>query len=77
MPDSVGADYLGVEMIAKVAKSKTMWFAYLLAVLGVVETQYKLIESYVPEEYRGLVFVVIASMVAALRIVTTQALTDK
>ncbi|MDZ4058175.1 MAG: hypothetical protein U1D69_14680 [Polynucleobacter sp.] len=77
MPDSVGADYLGVEMIAKVAKSKTMWFAYLLAVLGVVETQYKLIESYVPEEYRGLVFVVIASVVAALRIVTTQALTEK
>ncbi|MDP3273457.1 hypothetical protein [Limnobacter sp.] len=64
-------------MIAKVAKSKTMWFAYLLAVLGVVETQYKLIESYVPEEYRGLVFVVIASVVAALRIVTTQALTEK
>ena len=77
MPDSVGADYLGVEMIAKVAKSKTMWFAYLLAILGVVETQYKLIESYVPEEYRGLVFVIIASVVAALRIVTTQALTEK
>lgn len=77
MPDSVGADYLGVEMIAKVAKSKTMWFAYLLAVLGVVETQYKLIESFVPEEYRGLVYVAIASVVAALRIVTTQALTEK
>lgn len=59
------------------AKSKTMWFAYLLAILGVVETQYNLIESYVPEEYRGLVFVVIASAVAALRIVTTKALTEK
>lgn len=77
MPDCVGATYPGVEMIAKVAKSKTMWFAYLLAILGVVETQYKLIESFVPEEYRGLVFVVIASVVAALRIVTTQALTEK
>lgn len=64
-------------MIAGASKSKTMWFAYGLAVLGVMETQYKLIEQYIPEEYRGLTYVAIGAAVAVLRIVTTKALAEK
>lgn len=66
-----------MKILSKLAKSKTMLFAYALAVLGVVETQYKLVEQFVPEEYRGAVFVVIGAVVAALRVVTTQPLSDK
>lgn len=66
-----------MNIFTKVAKSKTLLFAYVLAVLGVVETQYSLIEKFVPEEYRGLVFVGIGAVVAMLRVVTTQALSEK
>lgn len=66
-----------MDKIKGAVRSKTMWFAYGLAVLGVVETQYKLIEHFIPEEYRGLAFVVIGAVVGVLRIKTTQALAEK
>lgn len=64
-------------MIKGALKSKTMQFSMALAVLGVLETQYRMVENFVPEEYRGLVFVGIGVITAVLRVVTTEALSEK
>lgn len=64
-------------MIKGAMKSKTIQFSLALAVLGVLETQYRLLETFIPEEYRGLVFIGIGMATAILRVVTTEALSEK
>lgn len=58
-------------------KSKTMWFAAALAVLGVLELQAALVRDLVGAENFGLVMLGISVASALLRIVTTQALSEK
>ena len=57
-------------------KSKTIAFSILLAALGAVELQMHLIQGYLGEYY-GVAYIAIAVIVATLRVVTTQALSDK
>lgn len=59
-----------------VRRSKTMIFAAVLAALGAVEQSRALLEPYL-KEYAGLVFVVIAVVIAILRVVTTQSIVAK
>lgn len=66
-----------MDSIKGAVRSKTMWFAYVLTVLGVVETQFELIKHYIPEEYRGLTYVAIGVAVAVLRTITTRPLTER
>lgn len=63
--------------LKKAHKSKTIQIAALIAVLGVAETQFHLIESAIPEQYRGLVLVGVGMVMAYLRVITTTSLDDK
>lgn len=65
------------QKLKKAHKSKTIQFAAALAVLGVIETQFHLVESLVPEQYRGLILVGVGMAVAYLRVVTTTSLDNK
>lgn len=58
-------------------KSKTLWFALILAVLGVIQTMTSAFEPFMSAKVYGLFTVVVAVVVAVLRILTTQAVTDK
>ena len=54
-------------------KSKTMWFSVMVAVLGALEAN----SQVIPVEYRGQALIVIAGVVAMLRILTTTSLDAK
>jgi uncharacterized membrane protein len=54
-------------------KSKTLWFAVALAVLGAIEMQSQII----PAEYRGHIMILIAGISAVLRVLTTIPLSEK
>jgi hypothetical protein len=64
-------------MMRSALKSKTLWFSVSLAVLGVLEQQFSLVEHLLPEEYRGLALIGVGVTVAVLRIVTTESVLDK
>ena len=58
-------------------KSKTMWFALALAVLGVIEMQAKVFAPYLTPEMFGLFNILIGVAVAVLRVLTTVPLSEK
>lgn len=58
-------------------KSKTMWFAFALVVLGFVQTNLPAFQALVPTEFQGLFAMVVGLIVAALRMQTDTALSDK
>jgi hypothetical protein len=59
-----------------VLKSKTINFAAILAVLGVVEANFQVLQPFLGEHY-GTLLVVIGAITAGLRVVTTQPLKEK
>jgi hypothetical protein len=58
-------------------KSKTLWFAALLAVGGILEQSQALVTQLVGQQNTGLVMLVISVVVAVLRVITTQPLSQK
>jgi hypothetical protein len=58
-------------------KSKTLWFAVLLAVGGILEQSQALVTQLVGQQNTGIVMLVISVIVAALRAITTQPLSQK
>ena len=58
-------------------KSKTIWFAILLAVGGIIEQSQSVITQLVGPQNTGLIMLVISIIVAVLRIVTTQPISAK
>lgn len=58
-------------------KSKTIWFAILLAVGGILEQSQSVITQLVGLQNTGLIMLVISIIVAVLRIVTTQPISAK
>lgn len=60
-----------------ILKSKTLRFAVLLAVLGVLEQSQALVTQLVGQQNTGLVMLVISVVVAVLRVITTQPLSQK
>lgn len=58
-------------------KSKTMWFALALAVLGVIEMNVKFFTAYMTPELFGVFSISISIIVAVLRIFTTLPLSEK
>jgi hypothetical protein len=58
-------------------KSKTIWFAILLAVGGILEQSQSVITQLVGPQNTGLIMLVISIIVAVLRIVTTQPISAK
>ena len=58
-------------------KSKTMWFAFALAVLGAVMELFPYVQSLLEPKFYGATFFIIGIVVAILRFITTQPLSDK
>jgi len=58
-------------------KSKTMWFALLLVVLGFVADNFSYVQNIIDPEYYGVSYIAIGVVVAVLRFVTTKPLEDK
>lgn len=58
-------------------KSKTLWFAFILAMFGVVESQVGVFQQFIGEKYFGLFTLGVSMVVAWLRFITTQPLADK
>lgn len=57
-------------------KSKTLWFNIVVAVLGIIEMNFSVLQPYLGEHY-GIMFMFIAVVNVILRTVTTTSLKDK
>lgn len=55
-------------------KSKTMWFALALVILGALMDNLSYIRNLIDPQYYGLVAIAIGIIVAILRFVTTDAI---
>jgi len=61
----------------RMRKSKTMWFAFALAVLGAAMELFPYVQSLLEPKFYGAAFFTIGLIVAVLRFLTTQPLSDK
>ena len=64
-------------MLRKMRRSKTMIFALLLVVLGVVYDNFSYIQNVIDPAYYGITYIVIGVVVAVLRFVTVKPLDEK
>lgn len=67
----------GLFMFSGSLRSKTIWFALALAVLGVIEMNLGLLAPYMSQLTFGLFSIVVGVGVAVLRAITTMPLEDK
>ena len=67
----------GLFMFEGSTKSKTMWFALGLAVLGVVEMNLGIFEPYMTRTWFGAFSIAVGIAVAVLRVITTMPLDEK
>ena len=58
-------------------KSKTMWFALALVVLGFVADNFNYVQNVIDPRYYGISYIAIGVFVAILRYITTTSLDDK
>jgi hypothetical protein len=63
--------------ITRICMSKTLLFSMLLAVLGTLQASLDIFTPYLTPQTMGFVTLAIGVAVAILRVVTTQALSDK
>ena len=61
----------------RATRSKTMWFSFLLVVLGVVYDNFSYVQNIIDPRFYGISLIVIGILVAVLRFVTTMPLDDK
>ena len=64
-------------MIQQILRSKTMMFALALAILGVLQASMDVFTPYLTPQASGLLTVLLGLLVAILRVLTTQKLSDK
>lgn len=55
-------------------KSKTMWFALALVILGALMDNLSYLQSIIDPQYYGLIMIGIGIIVAILRFITTDAI---
>lgn len=72
-------NFLGgcMDTMKQVLKSRTMMFALALAILGAVETQAHLFSKHMTPELFGLFNILLAVVIAVLRVLTTVPLNEK
>ena len=58
-------------------KSRTMWFSFLLVVLGALLDNFSYLQNVIDPKYYGVILVVIGVVVAILRFITTQPMSEK
>jgi len=56
------------------AKSRTMWFSFLLVVFGALLDNFSYLQSIIDQKYYGILLVGIGIIVAILRFLTTKPL---
>ena len=61
----------------KAMKSKTLWFAFALAILGVLEMNLGIFEPYMTRTWFGVFTLLVGMAVALLRVLTTMPLEEK
>mgnify|MGYP003353800697 CR=1 FL=1 len=61
----------------KMQKSKTMWFALALVVLGIIYDNFSYVQNIIDPAYYGISYIVIGVVVAVLRFYTVKPLEDK
>lgn len=64
-------------MLKQFAKSKTMIFAVLLAILGVLQTSMEVFTPYISSQSVGILTLLVGCAVAVLRVVTHTSIGDK
>lgn len=52
-------------------KSRTMWFSFLLVILGALLDNFSYLQSVIDQKYYGILLVTIGVAVAVLRFLTT------
>jgi uncharacterized protein YjeT (DUF2065 family) len=57
--------------------SKTMWFSFVLVILGVVYDNFNYIQNIIDPRLYGICLIFIGIVVAVLRFITTMPLEDK
>ncbi len=60
--------------MTRARKSKTMWFALLLVVLGALMDNLSYLQNLIDPQYYGILVIAIGIIVAVLRFVTTDAI---
>lgn len=63
--------------MTRMARSKTLLFSMLLAILGVLQASLDVFTPYLTPQAMGFVTLAIGIAVAVLRVITTQSLSDK
>ena len=61
----------------RMRKSKTMWFALLLVVLGIVYDNFSYVQNIIDPAYYGITYIAIGVVVAVLRFFTIKPLDEK
>ena len=64
-------------MLRKMRRSKTMIFALLLVVLGVIYDNFSYIQNIIDPAYYGITYIAIGVVVAVLRFYTVKPLDEK
>ena len=55
-------------------KSKTMWFALILVILGALMDNLSYLQNIIDPQYYGIIMIAIGIIVAILRFITTDAI---
>jgi uncharacterized protein YjeT (DUF2065 family) len=61
----------------KMRKSKTMWFALALVVLGIVYDNFNYVQNIIDPRFYGVTYIAIGVVVAVLRFFTVKPLDEK
>jgi hypothetical protein len=60
--------------VTRARKSKTMWFALALVVLGALMDNLSYLQNIIDQRYYGIIVIAIGIIVAILRFITTDAI---
>ena len=60
-----------------VMRSKTMWLALALAILGAAYDNFSYVQNIIEPKFYGILLIVIGAAVAVLRVLTTLPLDEK
>jgi len=58
-------------------KSKTMWFALALVVLGIIYDNFSYVQNVIDPRFYGITYIAIGVVVAVLRFLTVKPLGEK
>ena len=60
----------------KAHRSKTLWFAFALAIFGAVSDNLSAIQAYIDPRFYSFSLIIISVVVAVLRLITSEPIND-